>query len=68
MAIASVSSNSVQAQTAEYLKMKAIQQNRSCNSCIVGTRYPASSVFRDGIKKRSMKGLREWQGLPPEHK
>ncbi|XP_008792172.1 protein DOUBLE-STRAND BREAK FORMATION [Phoenix dactylifera] len=63
MATALVASHSVQTQSAEYLKRKAIQEDPKCSSCSANTSYVASSMFRQGIKRRNMQKLNQSQAL-----
>lgn len=63
MARTLVASQSIQAQTARYLKRKSIPQSRKNDSCSMGAPAPylASSLFRSGIKKRNIQKLRQCQ-------
>ncbi|XXG44294.1 hypothetical protein AAC387_Pa01g4139 [Persea americana] len=61
MARTLVASQSVQAQTARYLKRKCVPQSRKNDSCSMGAPYLASSLFRSGIKKRNIQKLRQCQ-------
>ncbi|KAF9594116.1 hypothetical protein IFM89_027443 [Coptis chinensis] len=63
VAVTLVSSHSVQAQTAEQLKKKEIQLDKMKSSVPTASRCMASSMFRDGIKKRNMRKLHELQRL-----
>ncbi|XP_077245723.1 protein DOUBLE-STRAND BREAK FORMATION [Tasmannia lanceolata] len=58
-----VASQSVQAQTAVYLKKKATQENNKRGSYSMYTQNSASLMFRSGIKKRNIQKLHESQRL-----
>ncbi|RZC78118.1 hypothetical protein C5167_002283 [Papaver somniferum] len=60
VAVASVASHSVRAQSAEHMKRKIIQKN---DQIIPRDTQLASSLFRNGIKKRNMQKLRVLQSL-----
>lgn len=53
----------VQAQAAEYLKRKVVEKSRTCSSFRTETKSAASTVFRNGIKKRHARELRKHQSL-----
>ncbi|KAF8397215.1 hypothetical protein HHK36_016123 [Tetracentron sinense] len=63
VAVASSASHSVQAQTAEYLNEKTIQESKKHSSYSTDTQCLSSSMFRNGIKMRNMRKLLEHQGL-----
>ncbi|OUZ99165.1 hypothetical protein BVC80_9077g107 [Macleaya cordata] len=63
VAVALVASHSVQAQTAEHLKKKTIQKNENINLYSMDTQCLASSMFRNGIKKRNFQKLHALQSL-----
>ncbi|KAI3993528.1 hypothetical protein MKX01_002541 [Papaver californicum] len=60
VAVSSVASHSVQAQSAEHMKRKIIQRN---DHIIPRDTQLASSIFRNVIKKRNMQKLRALQSL-----
>lgn len=62
-AMRSAASGSVQAQAAEYLKRKVVEKSRTCSSFRTETKSAASTVFRNGIKKRHARELRKHQSL-----
>lgn len=49
--------NSVRAQAADYLKKKAIEMNPSPSLAHKEEQFSASTLFRDGIKKRNAQKL-----------
>ncbi|PIA59538.1 hypothetical protein AQUCO_00400436v1 [Aquilegia coerulea] len=63
VAVKLIAPHSVQAQTAEHLKTKSVQQSKLNSSFSEDTQCLASSMFREGIKKRNMQKLRELQSL-----
>ncbi|XP_073101045.1 protein DOUBLE-STRAND BREAK FORMATION isoform X2 [Elaeis guineensis] len=63
MATALVASHSVQTESATYLKRKAIHEDLIGSSCSATTTYVASSMFRQGIKRRNMQKLYRSQVL-----
>ncbi|XP_044506731.1 protein DOUBLE-STRAND BREAK FORMATION [Mangifera indica] len=62
-AVTSVASLSVQAQATEYLKKKIIVSHTKHSPCCKGTKRAASTLFRNGIKRRNVNRLLELQGL-----
>ncbi|KAH7542755.1 hypothetical protein FEM48_Zijuj02G0108400 [Ziziphus jujuba var. spinosa] len=62
-AIKSAASNSVQAQTTEYLKSKRMDGKNGPCSVSKGTQPIASTLFRNGIKKRNLRKLHEVQSM-----
>ncbi|WCJ34785.1 Protein DOUBLE-STRAND BREAK FORMATION [Euphorbia peplus] len=54
---------SVQAQAADYLKGKTAEKAKICSSPGTEQRCPASTAFRDGIKKRNARQLSESQRM-----
>ncbi|KAH8519915.1 hypothetical protein H0E87_001384 [Populus deltoides] len=60
-AMRSAASGSVQAQAAEYLKRKVVEKSRICSSFRTETKSAASTLFRNGIKKRHARELRKHQ-------
>ncbi|KAJ6948679.1 hypothetical protein NC651_002867 [Populus alba x Populus x berolinensis] len=60
-AMRSAASGSVQAQAAEYLKRKVVEKSRTCSSFRTETKSAASTLFRNGIKKRHARELRKHQ-------
>ncbi|KAB5520606.1 hypothetical protein DKX38_024925 [Salix brachista] len=59
-AMKSAASGSVQSQAAEYLKRKIVEKSRIC-SFRTETKSAASTLFRNGIKKRHERELRKHQ-------
>ncbi|KAJ6751015.1 hypothetical protein OIU85_001540 [Salix viminalis] len=51
------------AQAAEYLKRKIVEKSRICSSFRTETKSAASTLFRNGIKKRHARELRKHQSL-----
>ncbi|KAJ4978828.1 hypothetical protein NE237_009608 [Protea cynaroides] len=63
--VPSNSNSSVQAQTSEYLKKKRFQKSKKQRgSCATDTLCIASSMFRNGVRKRNMWKLHEHQSMP----
>ncbi|XP_021810586.1 uncharacterized protein LOC110753908 isoform X3 [Prunus avium] len=62
-AMASASSHSVQAQTADYLKKRLKEKSMDCSSVCKDTKSVASTLFRNGIKKRNLRKLNESRSL-----
>ncbi|KAJ6315320.1 hypothetical protein OIU78_018748 [Salix suchowensis] len=62
-AMKSAASGSVQAQAAEYLKRRIVEKSRICSSFRTETKSAASTLFRNGIKKRHARELRKHQSL-----
>nr|TKS07897.1 uncharacterized protein D5086_0000109370 [Populus alba] len=62
-AMRSAASGSVQAQAAEYLKRKVVEKSRTCSSFRTETKSAASTLFRNGIKKRHARELRKHQSM-----
>uniref|UniRef100_A0A6N2LVK2 Uncharacterized protein n=1 Tax=Salix viminalis TaxID=40686 RepID=A0A6N2LVK2_SALVM len=62
-AMKSAASGSVQAQAAEYLKRKIVEKSRISSSFRTETKSAASTLFRNGIKKRHARELRKHQSL-----
>ncbi|KAJ4725510.1 F10K1.23 [Melia azedarach] len=56
-------SRSVQAQAAEYLKKKTTEKGKIRSSYHKKVKCPASTLFRNGIKRRNLRKLRELQGF-----
>ncbi|MCL7051523.1 hypothetical protein MKW94_003305, partial [Papaver nudicaule] len=65
VAVASVASHSVQAQSTEHMKRKIIQRNDHIIPYSMDTQL-ASSKFRNGIKKRNKQKLRALQSFNTE--
>lgn len=63
VAVASLPSRSVQAQAAEYLKKKALGTSPSPFLARKEAQFSASTLFRDGIKKRNAQKLLEHRRL-----
>ncbi|KAL7201427.1 hypothetical protein ACSBR1_033179 [Camellia fascicularis] len=63
VAVVSSASRSVQAQTAEYLKKKAVETRKPHFLDYKEAQSSASILFRDGIKKRNVRKLRDHQTL-----
>ncbi|KAI8523519.1 hypothetical protein RHMOL_Rhmol13G0080500 [Rhododendron molle] len=57
VAVASLASRSVRAQAADYLKKKAVEMNPSPSLARKEEQFSASTLFRDGIKKRNARKL-----------
>ncbi|GAA0164817.1 hypothetical protein LIER_20365 [Lithospermum erythrorhizon] len=57
------SSQSVQAQTAEYLKTKTVQSSMHHSLVNISTQKSGSTQFFDGIKRRNIRKLQEHQRL-----
>ncbi|KAJ6754953.1 F10K1.23 [Salix purpurea] len=51
------------AQAAEYLKRRIVEKSRICSSFRTETKSAASTLFRNGIKKRHARELRKHQSL-----
>ncbi|CAK7330447.1 unnamed protein product [Dovyalis caffra] len=62
-AMKSAASGSVQAQAAEYLKRKIVEKSKICSSFRRETKSAASTLFRNGIRKRHARELRKHQSL-----
>ncbi|BFG33840.1 hypothetical protein CerSpe_201130 [Prunus speciosa] len=62
-AMASASSHSVQAQTADYLKKRLKEKSMDCSSVCKDTKSVASTLFRNGITKRNLRKLNESRSL-----
>ncbi|KAJ6424538.1 hypothetical protein OIU84_025337 [Salix udensis] len=60
-AMKSAASGSIQAQAAEYLKRKIVEKTRISSSFRTETKSAASTLFRNGIKKRHARELRKHQ-------
>ncbi|XP_010257047.1 PREDICTED: uncharacterized protein LOC104597285 [Nelumbo nucifera] len=63
VAMSLIASQSVRAQTAEYLQKKRTQQDKSYSLQSTNTQCLASFLFRNGIKKRNMRKLHEFQNM-----
>ncbi|KAM7522030.1 hypothetical protein LguiA_011932 [Lonicera macranthoides] len=63
VAVISASSRSVQAQAAEYLKKKTLKHTISPPLVRKERQCIASTLFRDGIKKRNVRNLQEHRSL-----
>ncbi|XP_028112159.1 uncharacterized protein LOC114310381 [Camellia sinensis] len=63
VAVVSSASQSVQAQTAEYLKKKAVETRKPHFLDYKEAQSSASTLFRDGIKKRNVRKLRDHQSM-----
>ncbi|KAL8261880.1 hypothetical protein R6Q59_025929 [Mikania micrantha] len=61
LAIVRASSQSVQAQTVEYLKRKMAEDDKAPTVAAKEKRHSASFLFRNGIKKRNTQKLQELQ-------
>ncbi|KAL5580648.1 hypothetical protein UlMin_013090 [Ulmus minor] len=62
-AITSAGSNSVQAQAAEYSRSKLIERIEACSSVSKGPQLRASSLFRNGVRKRNLRKLHQSQSM-----
>lgn len=62
-AMASASSSSVQAQTADYMKKRLKEKSMECSPVLKKTTCVASTLFRNGIKKRNLRKLNESRSL-----
>ncbi|KAM5583108.1 protein DOUBLE-STRAND BREAK FORMATION [Rosa sericea] len=62
-AMASASSLSVQTQTADYMKKRLKQKSMVCSPVLKNTTCVASTLFRNGIKKRNQRKLNESRSL-----
>ncbi|EXB78541.1 hypothetical protein L484_011166 [Morus notabilis] len=56
-------SHSVQAQAAKYTKSKQIKRSKACSTIGERTQSIASTLFRNGIRKRNLRRLQESQSL-----
>ncbi|XP_076930878.1 uncharacterized protein LOC143595844 [Bidens hawaiensis] len=64
LATVKASSQSVQAQTVEYLKRKITEHDEGSTLAIKEKQHSASYLFRNGIKKHNMRKLQELQRQP----
>ncbi|XP_075478925.1 protein DOUBLE-STRAND BREAK FORMATION [Primulina tabacum] len=62
-AVLSMSSQSVQAMAAEYLKQKTVEESTQHAITSIGTQFSGSSRFRSGIRKRNFLRLKHSQSL-----
>ncbi|XP_050367484.1 protein DOUBLE-STRAND BREAK FORMATION [Argentina anserina] len=62
-AMASASSHSVQTQTADYMNKRLKQKSMVCSPVLKKTTCVASTLFRNGIKKRNERKLNESRSL-----
>ncbi|KAL9412633.1 hypothetical protein AB3S75_041307 [Citrus x aurantiifolia] len=62
-ALTKAGSRSVQAQAAEYLKKKTIEKGKLLSSHHKETKCPATTLFRNGIKRRNIRKLHELQSF-----
>lgn len=64
VAVVSAASRSVQAQTAEYLKTRTVEDDTNSPLVCKEKLCLGSTLFRNGIKKRNIRKLQEHRSLP----